>query len=577
MVEVPPSPLLEDASADAAPRPLSPREPRRIRVGAMPAAAEPLARGSVAPSGARRKAKGTRREQEASGGDDDGDGAGAEVETDPAGDDPPRKRPRTTSSSCANGSSRASATSTGSRAEGSAPEVLQYRWELSRLLAEKGEAERGVLRERLRSDARRLGQPRRGILGSASERDAAVQWEGGTEAEQLEALRLRISEQKLQVEQIRRSMTKAGGRTRPSPTNAASAPAGSGSTFFPSAADSCGTPAGGVEDAEEEAWEKRELCNSKVQANQREENELREREQKLQVERFEYLRLLNACEAEDQAELTGRCLRRKYQLIRVLSAAQRTEVYRAQDLELLQACVVRIHSLDVVVDAADREERLRLLTAECESVKRLRHSALCALLGFFPQEGGMSFVTVWEFCDGDSLEAYLLRNGPIPEKEARGIFLQILSALKYADSRGHALRSRDVRPPKLVFRCGEVKVPSIGLARLHQSPSPSSPEVPVGSPGCTDTPFLDDSFCSNAQAASSSALGTAAATFHEMLFSRRPERTICALGGEGAVQLPDLPKVSAECREYLLRLLDRDRRLTLQEAYSDPYIRPRKS
>lgn len=543
-----------------------------MRPGAIAAgAADPLSRATIAPGGARRTARRGRREQEASG-DDDGDGAGPEAEADAAGDDPPRRRQRTNSSACTNGGSKAPAASAGARTEGSAPDILQYRYELSRLLAEKGEAERGVLRERLRSDARRLGQPRRGILGSASERDAAVQWEGGTEAEQLEALRLRIAEQKLQVEQIRRSMTKAGARARPPVMVAASASSASASTPVPTAADSCGTPTGGVEDAEEEAWEKRELCNSKVQANQREETELREREQRLQFERFEYLRLLNECEAEDQAELTGRCLRRRYQLIRVLTWGDKTEVYRAQDLELLQACVVRIHSLDFTANSDDREERLSLLTAECESVKRLRHSALGALLGFFLQEGGMSFVTVWEFCEGDSLEAYLLRNGPVLEKEARGIFLQILSALKFADSRGHTLRSRDVRPSRLVFRCGEVKVPSIGLARLRQSLSTSSPEVPVGSPGSN----LDDGFGSAGQATSSSALWTAAATFHEMLFGRRPERTPCALGGEGAVQLPDLPKVSAECREYLLRVLDRDRQLTLQEAYSDTYIRPRK-
>merc|ERR1711972_896957 len=81
---------------------------------------------------------------------------------------------------------------------------------------------------------------------------------------------------------------------------------------------------------------------------------------------------------------------------------------------------------------------------------------------YFPDENG-SFVTVWENCEGDSFEAYLQRNGAVPEKEARGIILQIISLLRFAESRGYKLDGQDLMPGRLAFRSGEVKVTGAAL------------------------------------------------------------------------------------------------------------------
>lgn len=45
-----------------------------------------------------------------------------------------------------------------------------------------------------------------------------------------------------------------------------------------------------------------------------------------------------------------------------------------------------------------------------------------------------AFCTVMEYCDGNDLDFILKQNQIIPEKEARAILGQILSALKYLNS-----------------------------------------------------------------------------------------------------------------------------------------------
>ncbi|CAE8680057.1 unnamed protein product, partial [Polarella glacialis] len=76
---------------------------------------------------------------------------------------------------------------------------------LVRSLRNSAQAERRQDREWVCREGRRLGRFRRGLVGTAVDKDAAVQWEGGLEAEELEAMRVRIVEQKQQVEDLKKS------------------------------------------------------------------------------------------------------------------------------------------------------------------------------------------------------------------------------------------------------------------------------------------------------------------------------------------------------------------------------------
>merc|ERR1711908_242382 len=92
-------------------------------------------------------------------------------------------------------------------------------------------------------------------------------------------------------------------------------------------------------------------------------------------------------------------------------------------------------------------------------------TGLALLLDHFQLENG-DFATVWEYCEGDTLEAYLLRNGPMQEKEMRGFALQILGVLKVLESKGHRTDERDLKASRLILRGGELRLTSVRFASL---------------------------------------------------------------------------------------------------------------
>lgn len=73
---------------------------------------------------------------------------------------------------------------------------------------------------------------------------------------------------------------------------------------------------------------------------------------------------------------------------------------------------------------------------------------------------GCRFCTVLEYCEGNDLDFYLKQNKSIPEKEARSIVVQTVSALRYLN---------EIKPPVIHYdlkpgRAGETrKVVMLGV------------------------------------------------------------------------------------------------------------------
>lgn len=77
-----------------------------------------------------------------------------------------------------------------------------------------------------------------------------------------------------------------------------------------------------------------------------------------------------------------------------------------------------------------------------------------------------SFATVLEYCPGTDLEQYLKQNGTLKEAEARGIVIQMLSALKYMSSSHTRIIHYDLKPANILFDSeGKVKITDFGLSK----------------------------------------------------------------------------------------------------------------
>ncbi|CAK0797914.1 unnamed protein product, partial [Prorocentrum cordatum] len=164
-----------------------------------------------------------------------------------------------------------------------------YRRQLAHALRQCALADRREARDKLAREPRRLGTSTKDLYQDRHQ----MNWEGGTEAEHIEAMKNKISLQKADVERTK----KARGQR---------------------------------------LWEKRELCNTKLEAIRREELELTQRERRLARERQEHLRLRDAVNVEDKVCFDSfPMLQDRYQLLRVtghLPPSRTTRVFSAYDL-----------------------------------------------------------------------------------------------------------------------------------------------------------------------------------------------------------------------------------------------------
>mmetsp|Transcript_9700 Transcript_9700/g.28106 ORF Transcript_9700/g.28106 Transcript_9700/m.28106 type:complete len:427 (+) Transcript_9700:247-1527(+) len=384
----------------------------------------------------------------------------------------------------------------------------------------------------------------------------------------LEALRARIIEQRKLVETSRKSLN---GKRLPiqnadGSASAASAGAGSGTSLS-------------QEELDDEIWEQRELCISKLAAATRDELELREREQQLRADREEHFRQMRAIEVEDHVGFGDfPMLQSRYQLLRLLSRSVHMTIYRAFDLSSLRHVAVRTHIVDP--KATDPEERLKSASNEATVLRDAKHPGILGLLDHFNHESH-AFATVWELLDYDPLDMYLRRNGVLPEKEARGIVMQLLSMLRCMEAKELRVDPLDLGPPNLLVRAGDVKVSGMGFfSQLRRAePSRGNRSIMRSASGLTEAQtepcgrsnlvaaLDEDAWLGDWTKAAIRAIG---ATLHEMLFNRPP----VAPEPGAALQLPDCHKTSAECREFLCHVLDRERRLSLAEVSQEPFVAP---
>lgn len=83
--------------------------------------------------------------------------------------------------------------------------------------------------------------------------------------------------------------------------------------------------------------------------------------------------------------------------------------------------------------------------------KNLDHPRIVKLFDVFTIDVN-TFCTVLEYCDGNDLDFYLKQNKLIPEKEARSIIMQIVSALKYLNEIKQPVIHYDLKPGEKQLR-----------------------------------------------------------------------------------------------------------------------------
>ncbi len=156
--------------------------------------------------------------------------------------------------------------------------------------------------------------------------------------------------------------------------------------------------------------------------------------------------------------MVGELIAERYELEELVGSGGMSSVYRAHDQMLERRVALKVLHEQFTKDG-DHVERFR---REARSVAQLSHPNVVTVIDRGEQDG-RQFI-VFEYVDGQNLKSLVEREGPLPERQAIELTLQIALALSFAHANG--LVHRDVKPQNVLLDDeGCAKVTDFGIAR----------------------------------------------------------------------------------------------------------------
>jgi hypothetical protein len=156
--------------------------------------------------------------------------------------------------------------------------------------------------------------------------------------------------------------------------------------------------------------------------------------------------------------VVGELIAERYELEELVGAGGMSSVYRAHDSLLERHVALKVMHEQLITDG-DHVERFR---REARLAAQLSHPNIVTVIDRGEQED-RQFI-VFEYVEGENLKSLIVREAPLPEREAVELALQIAEGLAFAHS--HGLVHRDVKPQNvLLTEDGRAKVTDFGIAR----------------------------------------------------------------------------------------------------------------
>jgi tousled-like kinase len=328
----------------------------------------------------------------------------------------------------------------------------------------------------------------------------------------------------------------------------------------------------------------------------RAEEQAKERQRKLHADRISYMKQLKTYRAQEDSTFNnyprlGQMER--YQLLNMLGKGGFSEVYKAYDLITHCFVAVKIHEIRKDMDEAQRQNYVRHTTQEYRIHKTLKHRRIVRLLDHFAIDA-MSFGVAMEYCEGVDLDTYLKAHGPMSEREAKGVIVQILSALRYMNSQPSKVIHYDLKPGNVLYHKGNVKIVDFGLSKIvDHSVTNGHDTIELTSQGAGTYYYLPPECFSACNVMSTGQLKVSnkvdvwsvGVVFYELLYGRKPfgdgqpqehilRQASSIFNPNAELSFPS--KISKQAEEFLRRLLTYDvrKRPDVIEASDDPYVFP---
>ncbi|XP_019912028.2 serine/threonine-protein kinase ULK3 isoform X3 [Esox lucius] len=209
------------------------------------------------------------------------------------------------------------------------------------------------------------------------------------------------------------------------------------------------------------------------------------------------------------------------------------------------------------------------LLTEIEILKTIRHPHIVQLKDF--QWDNENIYLILEWCSGGDLSNFIRSRRLLPERVARRFLQQIACALQFLHN--HNISHLDLKPQNILLSGSILKLADFGFAS-YMSPWDEQ-SVLRGSPL-----YMAPEMVCRRQYDSRVDLWSVGVILYETLFGRTPfaSRSYAELEekirSDKPIELPAGARVSRNCRDLLLRLLERDpdTRITFTQFFSHPWV-----
>ncbi|KAM8876692.1 serine/threonine-protein kinase ULK3 [Synchiropus picturatus] len=209
------------------------------------------------------------------------------------------------------------------------------------------------------------------------------------------------------------------------------------------------------------------------------------------------------------------------------------------------------------------------LLTEIEILKTVKHPHIVQLKYFVWDSQNIYLILEW--CSGGDLSRFIRSRRILPERVARRFLQQIACALQFLHERN--ISHLDLKPQNILLSGSVLKLADFGFAQ-YMSPWDEK-SVLRGSPL-----YMAPEMVCRRQYDSRVDLWSVGVILFEALFGKAPfaSKSYAELEekirSNQPIELPPGVKVSKECRDLLLRLLERnpDARITFAEFFTHPFV-----
>ncbi|KAL7078410.1 hypothetical protein ACQ4LE_001983 [Meloidogyne hapla] len=346
----------------------------------------------------------------------------------------------------------------------------------------------------------------------------------------------------------------------------------------------------------QEYIEQEEIYRLRKEHLKKEETDLLTEKDRLERERNLHIREMKRVQCEEQSRFRDHLLLNdRYLLLSLLGKGGFSEVWRAFDLDENRYVACKIHQVNKDWKEDKKANYVKHAMREKDIHKSLDHPRIVRLFDLFTIDND-SFCTVLEYCDGNDLDFYLKQHKQIPEKEARCIIMQVVSALKYLSEQKYPIIHYDLKPANILLQSGttsgEIKITDFGLSKTIENSDDGDESIELTSQGAgtywylppeTFTPFGDGGPPKISNKVDVWSVGV---IFYQCIYGKRPfghektqqqileERTIF---NAQEVTFPSKPPVTQAAQDFIRRCLQcrKEERADVSELIRHELFRPR--